>query len=245
MRPRTQNLSRAACVCAVPSRVAGCWRRHGQRSGLTSRGCVPCSELSSHFCLRHELSFFCTGAIAFVTRSRCSQAADGQKRLWCRRWRRRAHAHARAAARAHDARVPIGYSAQVASGARASRAAALGGCERHRRRVAPAGGRVGARREADGTGYDACLCALQPRWQSSEAGGTTVAASRLSECRESRRHRAALRLATQIGPRLSLRRHRPEGRLGLEDELDHEGLRAAPPSAPFRARPPRAWGDCA
>ena len=86
---------------------------------------------------------------------------------------------------------------------------------------------------------------LQPGWRSLEAGGTHLAASGLSECRESRRHRAAVRLAVQIGLRSSLRRHRPEGRRGLEDELDHEGLRAAHPSAPFRARPPRAWGDCA
>jgi hypothetical protein len=130
-------------------------------------------------------------------------------------------------------------------GARASKAVAFGGCERHRRRAAPAGGRVWARREAGGTGSDICVCVLQPGWRSLEAGGTPVAASGLSECQLSRRHRAALRLVVQIGLRSSLRRHRPEGRRELEDELDHKGLRATPPSAPFRARPPRAWGDCA
>ena len=51
-----------------------------------------------------------SGQFAF----RLTFAAYGQKRLWCRRWRRRAHAHARAAAHAHDPRVPTLYSAHVA-----------------------------------------------------------------------------------------------------------------------------------
>ena len=45
---------------------------------------------------------------------RLTFAADGQKRLWCRRWRRRAHAHARAAAHAHDPRIPTRFSAEIA-----------------------------------------------------------------------------------------------------------------------------------
>ena len=44
-------------------------------------------------------------------------------------------------------------------GARASKAVAFGGCERHRRRAAPAGGRVGARREAGGTGSEGLISA--------------------------------------------------------------------------------------
>ena len=32
--------------------------------------------------------------------------------------------------------------------------------------------------------------------------------------------------------------HRADRRRGLQDEIEHEGLRAAPPRAPFWARPP-------
>jgi hypothetical protein len=48
-----------------------------------------------------------------VTRE-STAAPEATQRLWCRRWRRRAHAHARAAAHAHDPRVLARYSAQVA-----------------------------------------------------------------------------------------------------------------------------------
>ena len=74
---------------------------------------------------------------------RLTFAADGQKRLWCRRWRRRAHAHARAAAHAHDARVPTRFSAEIARCAAAPWAPGLA----EQRLSAGASGTGGERRQ--------------------------------------------------------------------------------------------------
>jgi hypothetical protein len=81
-------------------------------------------------------------------KSSCGQlslrsTADGQKRLWCRRWRRRAHAHARAAAHAHDARVPTRFSAEIARCAAAPWAPGLA----EQRLSAGASGTGGERRQ--------------------------------------------------------------------------------------------------
>jgi hypothetical protein len=75
------------------------------------------SELGFHYNTRAIKS----GQLHF----RLTFAADGPKRLWCRRWRRHAHAHARAAAHAHDPRVPTRFSAEIARGAAAPRAPEL------------------------------------------------------------------------------------------------------------------------
>jgi len=81
-------------------------------------------------------------------KSSCGQlslrsTADGQKRLWCRRWRRRAHAHARAAAHAHDPRVPTRFSAEIARCAAAPWASGLA----EQRLSAGASGTGGERRQ--------------------------------------------------------------------------------------------------
>ena len=126
------TLPRPACKVGCSARCARPWHR---KSSLPAPPIEPPSPIEptgqSHTLVLVQIAF------------RLTFAAGGQKRLWCRRWRRRAHAHARAAAHAHDARVPTRFSAEIARCAAAPWAPGLA----EQRLSAGASGTGGERRQ--------------------------------------------------------------------------------------------------